>query len=39
MRKKPYSLWKRTLNSGTLVYYLRFRLEDGSWAAGKWKGK
>jgi integrase len=39
MRKKPYSLWKRKLPSGTASYYIRFRLDDGSWSVAKASGQ
>jgi hypothetical protein len=29
MALKPYSLYKRRLDSGRSVYYAKFRLEDG----------
>jgi integrase len=39
MRTKPYSLWKRLLPSGKIVYYIRFRLDDGSWGVPKSSGQ
>jgi integrase len=39
MRTKPYSLWKRILPSGRTIYYVRFRLEDGSWGTAKSSGQ
>lgn len=39
MHRKPYSLWKRSLPSGRFVYYVRFRLDDGSWAVAKSSGQ
>lgn len=39
MRTKHYSLWKRPLPSGRSVYYVRFRLEDGSWGVPKSSGQ
>jgi integrase len=39
MLKKPYSLWKRKLPSGSYVYYIRFRLDDGSWRTAKSSGQ
>ena len=39
MQKKPYSLWKRRLNSGRFVYYVRFRLENGAWSTAKSSGQ
>jgi integrase len=39
MGKKPYSLWKRRLESGKTVYYVRFRLDDGSWSTAKSSGE
>lgn len=38
-KRKPYSLWKRRLNSGNHVWYVRFRLEDGSWSTAKSSGQ
>jgi hypothetical protein len=35
MALKPYSLYKRRLDSGRSVYYVRFRLDDGSFGTGK----
>ena len=39
MKKKPYSLWKRKLKNGNFVYYVRFRLDDGSWSTAKSSGE
>lgn len=39
MDKKPYSLWKRRLNTGKTVYYVRFRLDNGSWGTAKSSGQ
>lgn len=39
MRKKPYSIWKRKLSSGRISYYVRFRLDDGSWSVAKASGQ
>ena len=39
MQKKPYSLWKRRLDSGRFVYYVRFRLENGAWSTAKSSGQ
>ena len=39
MQKKPYSLWKRRLNSGRFIYYVRFRLDDGRWSTAKSSGQ
>ena len=37
--KKPYSLWKRKLDSGRVVYYVRFRLDSGKWSVAKSSGQ
>lgn len=39
MNKKPYSLWKRRLESGQIIYYIRFRLDDGSFGTAKSSGQ
>ena len=39
MHRKPYSLWKRKLPSGRIVFYVRFRLDDGSWGVAKSSGQ
>jgi len=39
MRKKPYSIWKRKLPSGSIGYYVRFRLDDGSFGTAKASGQ
>ncbi|MCF7953879.1 MAG: site-specific integrase [Spirochaetales bacterium] len=39
MDKKPYSLYKRRLDSGRTVYYARFRLDNGSWSTAKSTGQ
>lgn len=39
MSKKPYSLWKRKLDTGRTVYYVRFRLDDDSWSTAKSSGQ
>ncbi len=37
--KKPYSLWKRKLPSGHVIYYARFRLDNGSFGTAKATGQ
>ncbi|MBN1532093.1 MAG: tyrosine-type recombinase/integrase [Spirochaetes bacterium] len=32
--KDPYSLYQRKRKDGTLVFYARFRKQDGSWSSG-----
>lgn len=39
MRKKPYSLWKRKLPSDSIVWYARFRQDDGSFGTAKSTGQ
>ncbi|MDC7227926.1 MAG: phage integrase SAM-like domain-containing protein [Spirochaetales bacterium] len=37
--KKPYSLWKRRLDSGRFIYYVRFRLDNDHWSTAKSSGQ
>lgn len=37
--KKPFSLYTRKLKNGKPVYYVKFRLPDGSWSSGKCTGQ
>ena len=38
-RNKPYSTWKRRLDSGRCIYYVRFRRSDGGWSSAKSSGR
>jgi PAS domain S-box len=38
-RNKPYSIWRRRLESGRIIYYVRFRKEDGGWGTAHSSGR